>query len=120
MSFYHRGKTINSDFYCQHLMRLKEEVEKNQSELINRKSVVFHHDNARQHTPSATPEILREFGWKISMHPPFSPELAPSDFHLFRSLQISSSNVRLTSKEDSQNYLSQFFDQKSQNFYSSG
>ena len=40
-------KTIDSGFYCQQLMRLKKAVEKNQPELVNRKGVVFHHDNAR-------------------------------------------------------------------------
>ncbi|KAJ0176729.1 hypothetical protein K1T71_007908 [Dendrolimus kikuchii] len=54
------------------------------------------------------------------MHPPYSPDIAPSDFHLFRSLQNSLGSVRLTSREDCQNHLSQFFDQKPQNFYSNG
>ncbi|KAJ0173841.1 hypothetical protein K1T71_010990 [Dendrolimus kikuchii] len=54
------------------------------------------------------------------MHPPYSPDLAPSDFHLFRSLQNSLGSVRLTSQEDCQNHLTQFFDQKPQNFYSNG
>ncbi|GBP88584.1 hypothetical protein EVAR_68614_1 [Eumeta japonica] len=35
------SKTINSDVYCQQLMKLKEEVEKIWLELINRKGVVF-------------------------------------------------------------------------------
>ncbi|KAJ0178716.1 hypothetical protein K1T71_005491 [Dendrolimus kikuchii] len=67
-----------------------------------------------------TQQKLREFGWEVLMHPPYSPDLAPSDFHLFRSLQNSLGSVRLTSREDCQNNLSQFFDQKPQNFYSNG
>ncbi|GBO99810.1 hypothetical protein EVAR_74217_1 [Eumeta japonica] len=47
-------KTINSNFYCQQLMRLKQNVEKKRPELINRKGVGFHHDNARPHTHLAT------------------------------------------------------------------
>ncbi|KAJ0172860.1 hypothetical protein K1T71_011036 [Dendrolimus kikuchii] len=43
-----------------------------------------------------------------------------NNFHLFRSLQNSLGSVRLTSREDCQNHLSQFFDQKPQNFYSNG
>ncbi|KAJ0184203.1 hypothetical protein K1T71_000626 [Dendrolimus kikuchii] len=60
------------------------------------------------------------FGWEVLMHPPYSPDLAPSDFHLFPSLQNSLGSVKLTSREDCQNYLSQFFDQKPQKFYSNG
>ena len=43
-------KTIDSDVYCQQLMRLKKGIEKNRSELVNRQSVVFQRDNARQHS----------------------------------------------------------------------
>ncbi|GBP34984.1 Mariner Mos1 transposase [Eumeta japonica] len=51
------SKTIKSDLYCQHLMRLKEEVEKKRPEPINREG--FSHDNARPHTFLATQQILR-------------------------------------------------------------
>ncbi|GBP12785.1 Mariner Mos1 transposase [Eumeta japonica] len=54
-------KTINSDLYCQQLMRLKQGVVKKRPESFNRKGVVFHHDNAR----SATQNRLREFGWEV-------------------------------------------------------
>ncbi|GBP64040.1 Histone-lysine N-methyltransferase SETMAR [Eumeta japonica] len=81
------GKTINSDLYCQLLMRFKQELEKKWPEFINRKAVVFHHDNARPHTFLATQQILREFGWEKLMHPSYSHYLAPADFYPFRSLQ---------------------------------
>ncbi|KAG5309958.1 SETMR methyltransferase, partial [Acromyrmex insinuator] len=53
-------------------------------ELINRKGVVFHHDNARPHISLMTRQKLRELGWEVLMHPPYSPDLALSDYHLFR------------------------------------
>ena len=52
------------------------------------------------------------------MHPPYSPDRAPSDYHLFRSLKYSLNGVKLASKEAWKNYLVQFFAQKSQKFYS--
>ncbi|GBP74279.1 Histone-lysine N-methyltransferase SETMAR [Eumeta japonica] len=88
MSFYLR-ETIYSDLYCQQLMRLKQEVEKKRPELIKSKSVVFHRDNARPHAFLATHKILRGFGWEVLMHPPYRPDLVPSDFHLFLPLQNS-------------------------------
>ena len=30
---------------------------------------------------------LSEFNWKILPHPPYSPDITPSDYHLFRALQ---------------------------------
>ncbi|CAH2237565.1 jg9818 [Pararge aegeria aegeria] len=101
--------TIDFELHCEQLMRLKQEVGKKRPELINRRGVVFHHDNARPHTSSATQQKLRELGWEVLMH---------SDFHLFRSLQNFLGSDRLTSREDCQNYMSRFCDQKPQNIFS--
>ncbi|GBP50190.1 hypothetical protein EVAR_97191_1 [Eumeta japonica] len=50
--------------YCQQLMRRKQEVEEKRLELINRKGVVFHHDNARPPTSLPTQQILRKFEYR--------------------------------------------------------
>ena len=90
---------------------------------MNRKGVVFHHKNARPHSSIAT-QKLRGLGWDV--HPPYSPDLASSDFHLFRSLQNSLGSIKLTSKDHCAHYLLwtlpiiHFFNQKSQNFYRNG
>ncbi|GBP38801.1 Histone-lysine N-methyltransferase SETMAR [Eumeta japonica] len=70
ISTYFRGETINSDLYCQQLMRLKQEIKKKWPEFINRKNMVFHDDNARRHKCLTTQQILREFDWEALMHPP--------------------------------------------------
>ncbi|UYV63276.1 hypothetical protein LAZ67_2003632 [Cordylochernes scorpioides] len=51
------------------------------------KGVRFHHDNARPHTARQTPALIEEFGWELVSHPPYSPDVAPSDFHLFLELK---------------------------------
>ncbi|KOC62948.1 hypothetical protein WH47_04846 [Habropoda laboriosa] len=33
-------------------------------------------------------KVLREFGWEILSHPPYSPDVDPSDYHLFRALHF--------------------------------
>ena len=63
---------------------------------------------------------MRELGWEVLMNPPYSLDLAPSDYHLFRSLKNSLNGVKLASKEACENHLVQFFVQKSQKFYSDG
>jgi transposase len=45
------------------------------------------HDNARPHTANKTNETLRNFKWEVLEHPPYSPDLVPSDFDLFGPLK---------------------------------
>lgn len=114
------GQTIDSARYCQQLTRLEQAIQKKRPELINRKGVVFHHDNARPHVSLVTREKLEELGWEVLMHPPYSPDLAPSDYHLFRSLQNSLNGVTLASKEACEIHLAKFFTDKPKKFYSDG
>ena len=53
-------------------------------------------------------------------HPPYSPNLAPSDYHLFRSLQNHLNGKTFDSNEAVKNELIQFFASKKQTFYESG
>ncbi|XP_067125649.1 histone-lysine N-methyltransferase SETMAR-like [Centruroides vittatus] len=81
------GQTLNLDLYCQQLDCLKLAIDQKRPELANRRGVVFHQDNARPHTSIVTRKKLRELGWEVLIHPPYSQDLAPSDYHLFLSLQ---------------------------------
>jgi len=44
------------------------------------------HDNIRPHVERNTKALLDKFGWDILL-PPFSPDLPPSDYHLFTYLK---------------------------------
>ncbi|KAJ4431310.1 hypothetical protein ANN_19907 [Periplaneta americana] len=41
------------------------------------------HDIVRPHVATSVREKIKTFGWEVLQHPPYSPDLAPSDFHLF-------------------------------------
>jgi histone-lysine N-methyltransferase SETMAR len=43
--------------------------------------------DARPHTSAKTQELIKTFGWEQIDHPPYSPDLAPSDFHVFLHLK---------------------------------
>ena len=75
------GRTINSVLYCEQLNRLRQAIERKRPELINRKDVVFYHHNARPHTFLMTRQTLRKLGWEVLMHPPYSLDITPSDYH---------------------------------------
>ena len=48
---------------------------------------VFLQDNARVHTAKVSMAKLHELKWQLLLHPAYSPDLAPSDFHLFGPLK---------------------------------
>ncbi|GAB1869951.1 Transposase [Camponotus japonicus] len=115
-----RNQTINSDVYIEQLTKLNNAIQEKRPELTNRKGVVFHHDNARPHTSLATRLKLRELGWEILIHPPYSPDLAPSDYHLFRALQNFLNDKNFNNDDDVKSHLVQFFAGKNQKFYERG
>ena len=39
------NQTINSELYCEQLQRLQQAIERKRPKLINKRDVVFHHDN---------------------------------------------------------------------------
>ncbi|XP_046820280.1 histone-lysine N-methyltransferase SETMAR-like [Vespa crabro] len=106
------GQTLNSDLYCQQLERLKLTIDQKWPELANRRGVVFHKNNARSHTSVVTRQKLWELGWEVLMHPSYSPDLAPSDYHLFLTMQKFLSDKKSASREDCENQLLEFFANK--------
>ena len=51
------------------------------------KKVLFLHDSAPAHQALATQKKLAYLGFQCLDHPPYSPDLAPSDYHLFPALK---------------------------------
>ncbi|GFU16725.1 putative DD34D transposase [Trichonephila clavipes] len=81
------GQTLNSDI-CQQLVRLKLATDQIRLELANRRSVVSHQNNARPQTSVVTRQKLRELSWEVLMHPPYSTDLKPSDYHFYRIIKL--------------------------------
>ncbi|UYV72367.1 hypothetical protein LAZ67_9002822 [Cordylochernes scorpioides] len=84
--FMRRGTTINSNWYCEILKQLRRVIQNKRRGMLT-KGVRFHHDNARPHTAHQTTALIEEFGWELVSHPPYSPDVAPSDFHFFPELK---------------------------------
>ena len=90
MDFMFKEATINSDVYIDTLKKLKARIRRVRPAL--KMSVLLQHDNARPHTSLKTREVISSFGWTTILQPPYSPDLEPSDFHLFGSLKESLSD----------------------------
>ena len=108
------GCTVTADLYCQQLDRVARKLKGNQDRIY------FLHDNARPHVAKSTREKLLQLGWITIPHPPYSPDLAPTDYHLFRSLAHFLRDKRFDDERDLETSLTTFFDDKSVAFYEGG
>jgi len=119
------GETIDWDFLpirraittaicCQQLNRVAQQFKEKQDRIY------ILHDNARTHVAKSTREKLLQLGWITIPHSPYSPDLAPTDYHLFRSLSHYLSEKKFDDENDLKTALTTFFDQKSLDFYERG
>ena len=67
-----------------------------------------------------TRQKLLQLGWEVLIHPPYSPDIAPSDFHFFQSLQNALNGKNFNSLEDCKRHLDKFFAQKDKKFWEDG
>jgi len=80
------GNKINAELYCQQIKRLNEKLKTKRPSLVNRKGVILLHDNARPHSAKMTREKITDLNYEVLKHPLYSPDLAPSDYYLFKSM----------------------------------
>jgi histone-lysine N-methyltransferase SETMAR len=109
--------TVNAELYCAQMDRLKQALKNNRPE---KKNVLLLHDNASPHVAKLTRKKLADLDFEILPHPPYSPDLAPSDYYLFRSL---SNHLREKHFDDIEQLifdLREFFVSKPASFYAKG
>ena len=66
--------------------QLVDEIRKKRPHL-KKKKILFHNDNAPSHTSTIAQGKMHELGLESLPHPPYSPDLAPSDYYLFPNLK---------------------------------
>ena len=109
--------TVTAEVYCDQLKRLKAKLE---ADHPKRERVIFLHDNARPHVALSVRKKLMEFGWELLPHPAYSPDLAPSDYHLFRALSNHLREIIFDQSANIETYLYNFFRSQPIEFYREG
>jgi transposase len=93
------GQTINAEFYSSLLVQLKDILKEKRRDKVQ-EGVLFLHDNAPFHQAIANQKKLAYLGFQFLDHPHYSPDLAPSDYHLFSGLKKQLKSRHFSSEEE--------------------
>ncbi|GBP04116.1 Mariner Mos1 transposase [Eumeta japonica] len=82
--------------------------------------VILLHDNARGHVAKPVKTYLETHHWEVLSHPPYSPDIAPSDFHLFGSVAHGLADQRFHSYEEAKKWIHPWIASKDMSFFQRG
>jgi histone-lysine N-methyltransferase SETMAR len=100
-----KGKTITEEYYSNLLPSLQ------------KKRIIFHQDNAPTHKSVLAMGKLRDLHYKLLEHPPYSPDLAPSDFCLYPKLKLFLAGQRFSSNQEAIAAVERYFADLTKNHY---
>jgi len=114
------NETITGVLYRTQLMRLSRTFKEKRAHYYSRHvKIILLHDNARPHVAAPVETYLETLKWEVLPHPPYSPDIALSDYHLFRSMH-GLSEQHFTSYEDTKNYIDDWIASKDETFFRRG
>lgn len=115
------GETITGEVYRRQLMRLSRALKEKRPETVTRHNkVILQHDNARPHVAKPVKTYLETLKWEVLPHPPYSPDVAPSDYYLFRSMQHGLVDQHFTNFGEVKNWIDSWIADKPAEFFKKG
>lgn len=114
-----KGQTITGPYYANLIPKVREAIKEKRRGKLSL-GVLFLQDNAPAHRSEVALNAIRCAGFNLLDHPPYSPDLAPSDFHLFPKLK---EEIRGTKFHDNDAVIAaveDFFESQENIFFSQG
>ena len=116
IDFLEKGRSINSEYYIALVVRLKKEIAKKNGHKWRKKSAI-HQDNTPCYKSITTMTKLHEFQIELFPQPPYSPDLAPSDYWPFADLKSMLQGKRFGSNEEVISETEAYFEAKDKLLY---
>lgn len=119
IDYLEKGKTITGEYYASLLVKLNDVIKEKRPHLVKKK-VLFHHDNAPAHSSTVAQAKLHELRYELLPHPPYSPDLAPSDFFLFPNMKKWLAGKRFTSNDEVKCETEAYFGDLNKSYFTEG
>ena len=81
---------------------------------------ILQHNNARPHVTRPIKKYLEMLKWEVLPHPPYSPDVAPSDYHLFRSMTHGLAHQPIRSYKEVKKWFDSWIVSKDASFFRDG
>jgi [histone H3]-lysine36 N-dimethyltransferase SETMAR len=119
IDYLERGHTITGVYYAGLIKKLREVIkEKRRGKLTA--GVLFHQDNAPAHKSHVAMAAISDAGFELLDHPAYSPDLAPSDFHLFTNLKKELRGTHYTDDNEVMHAVNSWLEGQPKKFYEQG
>lgn len=99
------------------MLCISQYLERVQQALNQKAPALINHKGARPHLARVAKNNVRRLGWEILCHPPYSPDPALTDYHLFHSLGNHLRGKFFVNEADLRQALTDFFVPKTSDFY---
>ncbi len=110
---------MNSATYVGILNTLKKRIKQKHPGLL-RAGVILQYDNNTPHMSQVTEKKIEDLLWEVFMHLANSPDLAPSDYHLFPALKKFLGKEQFANEEELKTTICQWMKDVGTQFYADG
>uniref|UniRef100_A0A0N5BB84 Histone-lysine N-methyltransferase SETMAR n=1 Tax=Strongyloides papillosus TaxID=174720 RepID=A0A0N5BB84_STREA len=105
------------DRYCKKEKEIRKKLSVLKPTLVNKRGPILLHDNAKPHVSKTTVQKLKELEYGTLPHSPYSPDLFPTDYHLFKKLELHLRQKKFTKSDDLKNDVLEFLDSRNRSFF---
>ena len=111
------SEIVDAHRYHQQLIKLHRVLREKRPHYRKRHGkLISLHDNAPLHT-TMVQNYFETLNCKVLSHPAYSPDMAPSDYHLFSSMGHALAERHFDSYEDIRKWLNEWFASKNEEFF---
>ena len=119
VDFLEGKRTITGQYYVTLIDKLREEIKSKRRGKL-RATPLLLHDNAPAHTSHVAKAAVAKNGFVELPHPPYSPDLAPSDFFLFPKMKAELKGQRFSNDDEVKEAVITYLEQQEESFYLEG